>query len=142
LAQDGPVPALLALLVCESVIHDAETQTKTLVRVLSRINAQSVPLQIAGLGLYAKMVEGSGAYSFRIRLVSLKDESQILDMTVPANWSSPESPLEIGANFRGVPIPDFGDYEFQLFGNEVYLGRAVFNVAKFELPAAAPTRTS
>jgi hypothetical protein len=138
LPESIPIPTLLAFLMCESVIHDAETQKKTLVGVFDRLLSSSAPLQVAGLGLYAKLVEGHGNYTFKIRMVNLKDESLVLDISTPANWSRAEAPLEFGVNFRGVPIPAFGDYEFQLFANDIYVGRAVFKVEKMQLPPSAP----
>jgi len=138
LSEDSPIPTLLAFLTCESVIHDAETQKKTLVGIFDRIMSSTVPLQVAGLGLYAKLVEGSGKYTFRIRMVNLKDESQVLDVSIPATWALTEAPLELGVNFRGIPIQAFGTYEFQLYANDAYLGRAVFKVDKLELPQPPP----
>jgi hypothetical protein len=132
LSETSPIPTLLALLTCESVIVDAETQKKTLVGLFDRIQATSVPLQIAGLGLYAKLVEGSGHYTFKIRMVSLKDESQVLDIAAQADWPVAEAPLEFVVNFRGVPVPAFGDYEIQLFADDIYLGRAPLRVDQLE----------
>src|ERR1700674_1385164 len=92
LPESSPIPTLLAFLICESVIHDAETQKKTLVGVFDRVMTPGVPLQMAGLGLYAKLVEGSGPYTFKIRMVKLRDESQLLEISAPGNWSIPEAP--------------------------------------------------
>ena len=137
LPENNPIPTLLAFLICESVIHDAETQKKTLVGVFDRLLAAGVPVGMSGVGVYAKLVEGSGEYTFKIRLVNLKDESPLLDISTPANWAVAEAPLEFGVNFRGLQIPAFGDYEFQLFANDVYLGRAVFKVEKMQIPPSA-----
>ncbi len=138
MAETNPIPTLLALLICETVIHDAETQKKTLVGLFDRVYAARVPFQMAGLGVYAKLVEGSGKYALRIRMVNLKDEAQVLDISVPGNWAVAEAPLEFGVNFRGIQIPEFGTYEFQLYADDVYMGRAVFTVARLELPQAQP----
>jgi hypothetical protein len=133
LNENSPIPTLLALLACESVIHDAETQSKTLVRVFDRIQSPGVPVPVS-IGLYAKLVEGSGPYTIRIRMVKLKDESPVMEVSGNANWAEPESPLEFGMNMRGLLIMEFGDYEFQLFANDIYLGRAVFKVQKLQVP--------
>ncbi len=134
LNENNPIPTLLAFLICETVIHDAETQKKTLVGLFDQYLSSALPCQIAGLGLYAKLVEGSGQYMFKIRMVSLKDESQVLELSTPGNWPVAEAPLEFGVNIRGIPILAFGAYEFQLYANDVYLGRAVFSVEKLQLP--------
>ncbi len=133
----------MAFLICESVIHDAETQKKTLVGLFDRLQSTvaptpAVPIVINGLGLYAKMVEGDGSYTFKVRMVNLKDESHLLEISAQANWQLAEAPLEFGANLRGIPIQAFGNYEFQLFANDIYLGRAVFRVDKLELPLPSP----
>lgn len=134
MTEGNPVPTLLAFLICDSVIRDAETQKKTLVGVFDQVWSPAVPLQLAGLGLYAKLVEGNGQYTFKVRMVSLRDESQLLEISTPGNWAVPEAPLEIGVNLLGIVIPEFGTYEFQLYADDIYLGRAVFRAAKLELP--------
>jgi hypothetical protein len=134
----GPIPTLLALLVCESVIHDAETQKKTLVGLFGKLSAFALPVLINSIGLYAKLVEGAGKYAFKIRVVSLADESVLFEISQMGDWVQPELPLEFGVNIRGLPINSFGDYEFQLFANDIYLGRTVFSVDKLTLPLAPP----
>jgi hypothetical protein len=136
LSGDGqPIPTLLAFLVCETVIHDAQTQKKTVVGIFSHLLSEKVPSS-ANVGLYGKLVEGSGQYRLKIRLVHLKDEKLVMEAGLDANWAVPEQPLELSINLRGLPIPDFGQYEFQMFANEVYLGRAVFRVDKMPLPSS------
>lgn len=134
MTEGSAIPTVLAFLTCESVIHDAETQKKTLVGVFDRLLSPGVPVAISGVGVYAKLVEGGGEYAFRIRLVSLKDESPLLDVTAPAKWELSEAPYELGINFRGLLFPAFGDYEFQLFANDIYLGRALLRVEKMVMP--------
>lgn len=98
-----------------------------------------VPVAVSGVGIYAKLVEGGGEYAFKIRLVNLKDESPLLDITAPAKWERPEAPLEVAVNFRELLFPAFGDYEFQLFASDIYLGRAVLTVDKLTMPTPPGT---
>lgn len=138
MSGDGqPLPTLLAFLVCDSVIHDAQTKKKTLVGIFSQLISDQVPTG-ANVGLYGKLAEGSGQYKLMIRLVHLKDEKLVMEASFDANWAVPDQPLELGINLRGLSIPDFGQYEFQLFANDVYLGRAVFRVDKPLLPPSNP----
>lgn len=133
MTEGNPIPTLLALLVSESVIHDAETQKKTIVGVFDRVLAGTAP-QLINLAVYAKLVEGSGQYVFKLRMVNLKDDQPIVQVPVPGNWAIPEGPFELGVNFRGLTIPEFGKYEFQLHANDVYLGRAVFSLENMQFP--------
>ena len=132
-SANSPIPTVLAILICDSVITDAETQKKTLVGIFDRALAGMAP-QSLNLALYAKLVEGSGQYTFNLRMVKLKDESLVIKVPLQANWANAEGPFELAANFRGLVVPDFGSYEFQLYANEVYLGRAVFTLQKMEFP--------
>jgi hypothetical protein len=136
LAESNPIPTVLAFLVCETVIHDAETQKKTIVGVFDRVLAATVP-QSLNVALYAKMVEGNGQYTFKIRMVNLKDETPVVQVPITGNWANPQGPFELGVNFRGLVIPQFGTYEFQIYANDVYLGRAVFTLENMPFPAAA-----
>jgi hypothetical protein len=140
LAEITPIPTLLAFIICDTVIHDAGTQKKTIVGVFDRIQSATVPFAINSIGLYAKMTEGSGAYTIKVRMVNLKDETPVMEISANANWIAPEDPMELGMNFRGIPIKEFGTYEFQLFANDAYLGRAVIKAQKLEVPPAGPAR--
>ncbi|HSY31871.1 MAG TPA: hypothetical protein VLA42_07770 [Verrucomicrobiae bacterium] len=134
------IPTLLAFIVCDTVIQDTATQKRTLVGVFDRVVSPKVPLTINNLGLYAKLVEGSGSYDMRVRLVNLKDESPVMEIKATAQWSKPDEPLELGMNFAGIPLTEFGTYEFQLYANEVFVGRALIRADKLQLPPLGPVR--
>ncbi len=134
MAEPSPIPILLAFIVCDTVIQDAATQKRTLVGVFDQVASTTAPFSVNSLGLYAKLVEGSGPYEFRVRLVNLKDESPVMEIKVTTKWSDPDGPLDLGFNFAGIPIAEFGIYEFQLYANEVFLGRALLKAAKLQHP--------
>jgi hypothetical protein len=137
-AETSPIPTLLAFIACDTVIHDAGTQKKTLVGIFDQIASPQAPFAIHTIGLYAKMVEGEGPYDIRVRMVNLKDESPVMQIEAKAQWANPDSPMDLGFNFAGIPIADFGTYEFQLFANEVFIGRTVIKAIKLQLPPAGP----
>lgn len=140
LAEMTPIPTLLSFIVCDTVIHDAVTQKKTIVGIFDRIQSPAAPFPINSVGLYAKMVEGSGQYSIKVRMVNLKDESPVMEISTNVNWIAPELPLELGMNFHGIPIKDFGTYEFQLFANDIYIGRAMITADRLQVPPTGPPR--
>jgi hypothetical protein len=140
LPESSPIPTLLAFIVCDTVIQDAATQKRTLVGVFDQVASPMAPFQINNLGLYAKLVEGSGSYEMKVRLVNLKDESPVMEIKVTVQWNKPDDPMELGINFAGIPIREFGTYEFQLYANDVFVGRALVKAAKFQLPPLGPVR--
>jgi hypothetical protein len=66
LAAPLPVrPALAALLLCETVIIEANTGTNTLVRVSDRIAIAAFPTE-RPLSVYVKITDAEGAYTLRL----------------------------------------------------------------------------
>lgn len=108
--------------------------------VFEKVNSPRVPFLLNNLGLYAKLVEGSGPYEMKVRLVNLKDESPVMEIKMQLEWLKPGDPLELGMNFAGIPVNEFGTYEFQLYANDIFVGRALFRVDKLQLPASGPVR--
>lgn len=134
MTDNAPIPTLLAFIVCDTVIHDAATGKRTLVGVFDKVASPASPVQLNSVGLYAKLVEGSGTYEIKVRLVNLKDESPVMEIKANAQWTNSDEPMELAFNFAGVPLGDFGTYEFQLFANDVFLGRALLRANKLQLP--------
>jgi hypothetical protein len=140
LAENSPIPTLLAFIVCDTVIQDAATQKRTLVGIFDRVGSPQLPVVLNSVGLYAKLVEGSGPYEIRVRLVNLKDESPVLEIKASFQWNDPDGPMELGFNFAGIPLGAFGIYEFQLYANDVFLGRALLTAHEVKLPPLGPIR--
>lgn len=139
MAESRPIPTLLAFIVCDTIIQDAATQKRTLVGVFDHVNSAVAPFVLNSVGLYAKMVEGVGKYNFRIRLVNLRDEAPVLEIGIAGDWKDPDFPMELGVNFGGIPIAEFGTYEFQLYADDVFLGRALLRAIKLQIPPPGPT---
>ena len=81
------------------------------------------------MGLYVKLIDGHGQYSALMRFVRMRDDKVILEVpNQTISWADPLAPIEIGVNFLGVPIEEEGMYEFQVFMDDVYVGRSSFVV--------------
>ena len=138
MTAESPIPTLLAFLISDTVILDAPTQKRTIVGVFDRILSPVAPFPINSIGLYAKMVDGAGSYRIKVRLVNLtKDEAKVMEIEVDARWTNPDEPMELGMNFNGIPLAEFGTYEFQLYANDAYLGRATLRAVKMQPPPVA-----
>lgn len=66
--------------------------------------------------------------------MNLRDESPVVEIRVDAQWAKPDDPMELAFNFAGIPIAEFGTYEFQLYANDVFLGRALVRADKLQIP--------
>lgn len=127
------VPSLLSVLICDTVIIDAQTQKKTLVGLFDLIAVSQVPF-IQKVGFYAKLTDLEGTYTFIIRLVQLGEEEQLLveGTAGPYQVDDRLASIEIALNFPPFSISEYGRYEFQFFANDMYVGRAVMNVIRHE----------
>ncbi len=121
--KDSTVPTVLALLLCDQVIIDAQTNKKSLVGVFDNLNSLAYPATIT-LAVYAKLRDARGTYNFRMRVVSLKDESAVADLEIKGvHIADPLQSSELAMNMVGLPFREAGKYEFQLYANDVYLSR-------------------
>jgi hypothetical protein len=73
----APIPAVVAFLICEKIIAEAETKKKTLVNVFDRILSSQFPATFGPFCIYVRMVDAEGDYSIRVEFVHLETEMQV-----------------------------------------------------------------
>lgn len=135
LPMETNVPSLLALLVCDTVIIDSETRKPTLVGLFRDILSHSVPF-VQKLAFFARLTDMEGDYSFTIVVVRLTadGEQKIAEGgLLPIKVTDRLVVTDVLLNLPPTVFPDYGMYEFQLFFNGSYLGRATLNCHKQEV---------
>jgi hypothetical protein len=134
-SEQANIPSLLAILLCEQVILEQGNGKKTLVGVLDDLWSSSEPITYR-VGFYAKMTDLEGLYRFAVKVVRIAAEGEIViaggDIPMEQPISDRLANLDITLNLAPTVFPTFGKYEFQLFSNNVYIGRAVLNCRKLE----------
>lgn len=123
------IPSVLAILICDTIIVDALTQKKTLVGLFDQVWSASFPTA-QRLGLYARLVDMDGEYKFIIRMVSLSDGESIIGFveTEVVKCLDRLGIIDLALNLPPVLFQRAGLYEFQLYANDDYIGRAVLKV--------------
>ncbi len=75
--------------------------------------------------------------SLDIKVVRIAGEGEIVVAEANVPLAQPITnrlaTLDIALTFRTLVFPTFGKYEFQLFANNMYLGRAVLNCRRLEV---------
>lgn len=124
----GNLPSVLAILLCDWIIIEQGTEKKTLVGMFDALNSEVFPVA-QKIGFYARLTDLEGDYRFTIRIVRLDGEKEELMGGAEAEYKATGrlDILEIALNLPQVPFPRPGRYEFQLFANDVYMGRATIN---------------
>lgn len=123
--QFGITPYPLAILLCERVIVDAETQQKTLIGIFDRVLCPSLPA-VKPMALYAKLTDAEGEYRFTIDLVHLPTDRKLASTelvgTVTNRLDSTEIVMQVTA-----AMDQHGLYEFRLYANGAYVAQVTFN---------------
>jgi hypothetical protein len=131
-----PIPSVLAILLCDTCITDAATSKKTLIGLFDRFLYTELPITPPGFTLYAKLTDMDGQYAMRIDLVNLEDEQRLASFTLDLQASQ----NRLGIYDLLVMFParlQFdrpGRYEFQLYADEIFVGRTTVTVEKREMP--------
>ncbi len=129
-------PYVLAALLCDSIITEAQTGKKTLVGLFENVFVRSFPA-VHQLSIYLKITDAQGPYRFRVDYVDIAadhilDSQEIGELTVPDRLQSGDIVVNIA-----VPIPTPGPYEFRFYANGFYLSRVAFRA----IPLADPAQT-
>ncbi len=134
-----PLPVVKAFLICDQVIHDAQTGKKTLVGVFHELRADRFPAVHPVLWIYANLTDARGRYGFEIRFVDVERNKVLGNGTPPPiDIPGPLQTTELSAQLRNVQLPGPGTYEFQLLTNDELLATKAIRVSLVEGSEAPP----
>ena len=125
-----PQPVVKAFLVCDQVIHDAQTGKKSLIGVFHELRADRFPAVHPTLWIYANLTNARGKYKIEIQMVDV-ERNNVLGKGTPPEIEIP-GPLqttEISAQLRNVALPAPGTYEFHLMVNGELLATKAVRVS-------------
>ena len=113
-----PHPIVKAFLICDQVIHDAQSGKKTLVGVFHELRAEQFPAVHPVLWIYANLTDARGKYAFEIRFFDVERNTVLGQGTPPEiRIPGPLQTTELSAQLRNIALPGPGTYEFQLLVN-------------------------
>ncbi len=131
MAEPG-IPTVLAMLLCDQVITDAGSQKKTLVGLFDSVFTPQVPfLYVGGFSIFARLSDAEGKYNFRVDVVFLDDDKPLGSVTTNEVIAPNRLAfVELIMVVAGIGFEKYGKYEFQLYANDVYVGRTTLIVTK------------
>lgn len=123
-----PLPVLLAMLLCEKVITDAETNQKSLIGTINQVNSNQFPAP-RPLVVFARIVDAQGEYDFKFELVHLEEDKILGEGTIKGTI---DDRLQTHDLIFKIPlvIPKEGNYEFRLYSDQMYLGRSTLKAVQ------------
>jgi hypothetical protein len=131
-----PQPLCLALLVCDAVVTDRNTDKISILGTFSEILADGLPVLVPQLTVYAELTNGHGETTVQLRLSRVEPKpveaaGDILGQTLGL-WEFPivfDSPLRIynlHITAMNLYLLDFGDYRFSVeVEGEIILERCI-----------------
>ena len=127
-----PNPVVKAFLVCDHIIHDAQTGKKSVIGIFHELRAERFPAVHPALWIYANLTDGRGRYQFEIRL--LDAENELLGSGTPPTIEipSPLQTIELAAQLRNIQLPGEGTYVFELRANEEVVATKSIKVLKVD----------
>jgi hypothetical protein len=133
-ASQPPIPNVVAMLLCDQIINEAGTNKKSLIGVFDNFFSLAFPTIIQRFAIYVKMADAVGDYLFKLRVVKLKDEALVAEIGIQAKILAEGQYGELALNLGGIPLPEAGKYEIQLYTGNEYLHRIVMNVLLAQPP--------
>ena len=121
--QPAPIP--LAILLCDDSIRDSDTKKITLVGIFDQIKAKEFPTTYRPVSIYLRLIDAEGIYKFRIEFVLVSDDKILVEANINAiNIPNRLEPFTCVIKSTPLELPKEGQYEFRVWANDRYIGRA------------------
>ncbi len=128
-----PFPSVKAILICDTVIHEAGTNKKSLIGIFEDIHVTHFPFPYPRVAVYVNLTDAHGKYTLELRLIATEDGARIGSATTPeVEIDSPLRTCEFALQVGNLVFPKAGVYEFQIFANSNLLATKSFHVKKID----------
>ena len=129
--MSASTPYPLAILLCDQIIVDERSKKKTLVGIFDSIYASQFPTKHQLLSVYVRLTDAEGQYNFRMDYVQVKTDKLLGRADIPpVDITGRLKIQELIMQFPPIEILEQGDYEFRLWANDRYIGRAKFTAVE------------
>lgn len=116
-------PMLLSAIICDRVIFDRITNMPSIINIIQNINSPKFPLRHSSLVFFCELTNGHGVTLAKVRLVDADDAENVLfEKSGNLEFSNVKQILSLALNMQGIIFPKPGEYRFQLFANDTFLG--------------------
>ncbi len=123
-------PKFLALVVCDSIIDDRETNKKTLVGIFNNIHTQKVPHIHPELHVFVSLTDGHGVYRAKLECLHRESGAKTLELQGDIKFENPNQVIELNFALKGVPFTQFGDHNFDFYCDNQIIASRRFTVSQ------------
>jgi hypothetical protein len=120
-------PEVLAMILCDQVITDVETNKKSLIGIFDQVEAVALPCVVHELHVYLSLTDGHGTLSTAIACVTVDEGEELFRGEAEVEFADPLQVVELHFVFPNARFPSTGEYRFQLSTDgQVLLERRFF----------------
>ena len=121
-------PRCIAIVICNEIIEDKRTNSKTLVSLFNQIYVHALPATHPRMFIFGSFSEGRGEWPIGFR-ISDPEDKEIMKVEGQAKFIDPLGVLDIVFEVRGLPIKrDGAHFVDVVIGGKQEVGRR-FNVS-------------
>jgi hypothetical protein len=129
----NPIPSIQAILTCEKIIVEAGSGKKSLISIFTGVHHSGLFPFSFSMALYVRLTDCEGRYVFRVDVVHLQSDKRIGSATLPGVESTDRlTPMEVVIQIPRIDFQEAGKYEFQIYGDDVFLGHTSVDVLTVE----------
>ncbi len=119
------MPMGLALLVCDTIIQDKQTNKRTLVGLFDRLFTAKLPCVHPNLSIFVSLTSGHGNYDCEVACRHQANEEIVFSVKGKVQFQNPMQVAELVFNVQGVTFRNEGEHwmEFKVDNVPVMMRR-------------------
>jgi hypothetical protein len=121
-------PIGVAIIICDRVIVETQTNNKTLVSIFNTISSPVFPCRHERLSIFIAFTNGQGLKKISLILRQLSSNSVNLTLSGDIQFPDPNAVIEMIFNLRNVVFAAPGTYAFEVHADGEYIFESRFHV--------------
>lgn len=114
-------PAGLALILCDQIIIEKETEKKSLIGQFSVVNATSFPALHPKLSLFVLLTNGNGIQQISVRCCKEGETEKLFSLAGEVEFDNPQQIVELCFNLSNLVFLAPGMYVFEVSAEGEYI---------------------
>jgi hypothetical protein len=120
---------VLAMILCDLVITDAESNKKSLIGLFDRVETAIIPCIVHELHIYLSLTDGHGSLPVEVACVPADSAEELFRGQTWVRFEDPLQVVELQFVFPNARFPYAGEYRFQFFAEGHLLRERKFVVS-------------
>ena len=122
-------PEVLAMVLCDLVITDVESNKKSLIGLFDRVETATLPCVLHELHLYLSLTDGHGTLPVAVSCVTGGGGDELFRGSTEVEFVDPLQVVELHFVFPNALFPHAGEYRFQFIAEGQLLRERKFFVS-------------